>query len=64
MINARRFKYKEIDRVTILSGGLSKTIDKYQQLGYFVEVFPQTRKSMEGFYDIEYVVKILKEEEV
>lgn len=59
-----RFKYKEIDRFTILPEKLSKTIDKYHHLGYFVEVFPQIWKSTAGFYHTEYVLKIFKVEEL
>ena len=64
MSYVRRFKYKEIDRFTILPEKLSKTIDKYQHLGYFVEVFPQIWQSAAGFYNTEYVIKILKVEEM
>ena len=64
MSYVRRFKYKEIDRFTIDPDKLSETTDNYQHLGYFVEVFPQICKSMAGFYNTEYVIKILKVEEL
>ena len=60
MSYARRFKFKEIDRITILPENLSEVIGKYHHLGYFVEVSPQILKSVTGFYDTEYVIKILK----